>query len=578
MNDKEQTQLIHERVRALRKMRHEALAKSPEDALAYILASDKPVELVHSFPEEDFYFLVQDIGPEDALPLLALASNRQLDYLLDMNLWRQDRIHLPTAVRWLSLMMRADPQRISRWLAKDQLDFMEFFIYHNIQVLIREPDQDPSEFGPDFITFDEVFFFRLIEPTAFEFNGANGPGSQKIDYLKNREDVLVQFFRRLADVDHHLYENILLESVALIPAETEEELYRLRNVRLAEKGFLPFEDAIGLYQPFKTKNLRPAKRKVLPKTKTAELSLLTPFFPHHMMEPKSAFAKALSAVDKETILLLQSEFAALCNQLIVADRKDDITRKSLGKIVKKACGFISIGLHHSPRPGKALLQEYLLADLFRIGYGKVLELKWRVAAWRDSSWFMSQKLPLNFWDENGLGVIGGMLLKRPLFFDNYKSGVLYREFSTPEDIGETEKVLADVMAIDALFARLGVPIEPRRQTSPLTYKNFLLTLWARNYAGLDRETPQLLPIPMQAFQGFFNVLWEAGPTQGSVRLAMKNTFLKWLSQATGLSGTEITDRCGRSLENLFLEIENEYGAVGPQDLDSRFIPHFIIAP
>ena len=577
MNDKKLTKLIHDRARSLQEMRQHALSKSPEDAMSYILEANNPAELVHSFPEEDFYFLVQDIGPEDALAVLALASDRQLDYLLDMNLWRRDRIHLPTAVRWLSLLIKADPQRASRWLAGEKLDLMEFFLHHNIQVLIRESDQDPSEFGPDFITFDEVFFFRFTEPKAFEFSQENIRQPEKSDYLKNREDLLMHFFQQIADSDHRLYENILLESASLIPAEAEEELYRLRNVRLAEKGFLPFESAVGLYQPLKPRELHPGKQKLVPKIKTAEPPLLIPFFPHHMLEKKSTFAKALSVVDKEAVMMqLQSEFATLCNQLIIADRRDDISRESLREVVKKACGFISIGLDELPRSKKAPLQKYALSDLFRLGYGKVLELKWRVTAWRDASWFSSQKLPLSFWDETGLGALGGLLLKKPLCFDNYNSGVLYREFSTTEDILETEKILADIMAFDALFARLEVTIAPQRREVPLTYKNFLLTLWARNHSGLDRQTPRFLPIPLQAFRPFFINLWKAGPKQGTIKLTMKNAFLKWLSQATGLSVTDITDRCGRSLENLFLEIEKEYGAVSPQALDSRFIPHFMI--
>ena len=36
---------------------------------------------------EDFYFLIHEIGIEDSLPLLSLASNRQMEYLLDLEVW-----------------------------------------------------------------------------------------------------------------------------------------------------------------------------------------------------------------------------------------------------------------------------------------------------------------------------------------------------------------------------------------------------------------------------------------------------------------------------------------------------------
>ena len=67
----------------LKKERIEILSLAPEAALDRILDYQQPAALVHSFPEEDLYFLIHDIGVEDALPLLSLASHRQLDFILD---------------------------------------------------------------------------------------------------------------------------------------------------------------------------------------------------------------------------------------------------------------------------------------------------------------------------------------------------------------------------------------------------------------------------------------------------------------------------------------------------------------
>ena len=49
----------------------------------------------------------------------------------------------------------------------------------------------------------------------------------------------------------------------MIPAESEEEQFRLRNVRLGEKGFLPFHEAVGIYQPLRPEKLPSARKKVL---------------------------------------------------------------------------------------------------------------------------------------------------------------------------------------------------------------------------------------------------------------------------------------------------------------------------
>ena len=71
MTEKLPDRQIAERARELQKKRSAIRALPPEQALGRILSDPQPAALVHSFPESDFYLLVHDIGPEDALPLLA---------------------------------------------------------------------------------------------------------------------------------------------------------------------------------------------------------------------------------------------------------------------------------------------------------------------------------------------------------------------------------------------------------------------------------------------------------------------------------------------------------------------------
>jgi hypothetical protein len=305
--------------------------------------------------------------------------------------------------------------------------------------------------------------------------------------------------------------------------------------------------------------------------------LPAPFFTNQMIDAESPFAKALTSVtDEQIVQQLQSEFAALCNQLIVADRKAVIERLSLKDAVRKACGYISIGLENLSDEHPDLIRRYPLSDLFRVGYGLALALKWRTEKWREKSWFKTEGLPLSFWDEEWLGVIGGLLLKKPLFFDNYETGLLYREFTTTNDIHQTETVLNDIIGLDSLLAHLAITVKPLNAHSPLMYKNLILTQWVRFYMGLDRERSAVSTIPLDAFKTFFGDLWNPGKKPRTIKRSMKTSFLKWLSSASGLSGTEITDQSGNTLEKLFVEIESEYGKVDGGSLDPRFIPLFLI--
>ena len=117
-----------ERFRTLQEKRQQLMALEPKDALERILQDPQPLPLVHSFPEQDLYFLIHDIGPEDTLPLLSLASDRQWEHIADLETWQKDQIDLKSVARWLGLLLDADPDRFIRWFLEQKLEFIEFYL------------------------------------------------------------------------------------------------------------------------------------------------------------------------------------------------------------------------------------------------------------------------------------------------------------------------------------------------------------------------------------------------------------------------------------------------------------------
>jgi hypothetical protein len=260
------------------------------------------------------------------------------------------------------------------------------------------------------------------------------------------------------------------------------------------------------------------------------------------------------------------------------------TKDDLRAVVKKANGFLSIGLEtlaaemdangHSVRQlYAAMIQRHPLSDIFRVGYGRVLELKWRAQRWLDRSWFAGQGLSLTFWGEDWLGVLGGLLVKKPLFFDNYVSGRMYRDFGTLDELRQTSAALNAVIACDHLFSLLTIPPELLSARRFLTYKNLILTLWALDHVGCTEKNRFLA---RAEFKLFFEKLWQSNDRPHRVALVMKQSFLAWLCGLSGMRSHEITDKLGPVLEGLFLEIEEEYGQVETADLDPRFIDLFLI--
>ncbi|MGB9442014.1 MAG: DUF6178 family protein [Desulfobacterales bacterium] len=569
-----------ERFETLRERRLQILALPPKKAMDRILEDPQPAALVHSFPEQDFYFLIHDIGVADSLPLLALASNRQWEHIVDLEVWRKDQIDIDSVSRWLSLLLEADPKRFIRWFLEEKLELIEFYLFRSIEVRVREHDQDPSDFGDGFVTLDNVYYIRILErPATID---------QENFTEKQRKEFISKFSEQLADYDHKLHQSVLLEATHIIPAETEEDCYHRRNVRLAEKGFLPFDEAIGIYQPIKPQDLAKQSAKLISRAADGPSLLPVSQYPIRMLNEDNHFTRALTAIEPEDVLTqIQAEFANLCNRIIVADHKTIRERKELREIVKKTCGYISIGLERlaadkaliDPRKSAALITRYPLSQIFKVGFGGALNLKWRAEKWLSQCWFAPNGLRLTFWGEQWLGVLGGLLLKKPLFYDNYKTGVLYREFISLADIEAMEDIFNQVKAVDDLLSLMPIDLDRPSSYGFLTYKNLILTLWARHYLKLSTE--KLKPLTLNEFKPFFEKLLPGQPTKGSDQIRkipqeMKQNFLDWLAAATGLKDFEITGRLGQTLENLFEEIESELGRVTIKDLDPRYIQLFLL--
>jgi hypothetical protein len=544
----------------LRVSSKELLAAPGKKALQLILDSPTPAHLVQSLAEEDLFWLVQEIGPEDALPILSLASNDQWQYLLDLELWDKDRLAVASVNRWLDLLLKADPQRFLIWGLRENIELLELHLFKNINVRIKEEDESPSDVDEGYFTLDDVFYIRIRH--------------------EEYEQTITAFLKRLADHDFKRFQQVMLELVTVQPVEAEENLYRLRNVRLAEKGFLPFEEAIGIYQHLDPEDLLKKGSEVeraLPEHHLPEpISVYTSL---HIQDQDLFFMSLRHVGDPHTLERLQMEFAGMCNQIISADSLSVREKEDLAAVVKKACGYLDIGLQEldgsDPDKGARLIQQYTLNQIFRVGYGAGLKLKWKTEKWLKNSWFVNQALGLAFWGGQWEGILEGLLRKRPLYYAGLSEAALHREFKALEEITHTHKAVDQMMAMDRLLSLVlthAFLARPIKAAQPLNFKNLLLTCWARSHLDLSERVKPLLVGELKAF---FRILFGTGAKPRRVEERMRQSFWNWLILRSGLAAAEIRDQVGTVLDNLFREFENEYGSVSIEDLDPRYVRHVL---
>ncbi len=557
----------------LRQQRHEIIVSDSEKALDMILDAKSPATLTQSFPDQDLYYLMHKIGPYDFIPVLSMATSEQWEYILDVEVWDNDRLDIEYMTKIFDVLYKADPHRLLRWAVKEKPEFFEFYLFKNMVVKIREHDELPPEDFGDYITLDDKFYFRF--PKKVE---NNGPESSKPKNNQEAWELIEKMLKAVAEMDLSVFHGLLLETESVLPSDIEEEEFRLKNLRLAEKGFLPLHEAIGIYQPTKLDSLRkrPDNSSLKQKEYDPEMPLPPQFF-SQFLKGDNLFVKSLKLFDAQLTLTIESELAALINKIISADKIKLKTKEDLEKAIVKTCDYLNLGLEIilkgelKPELARDVIFKYFLEDIFRTGSRAGIKLKTKAANWFKQSFTNKNNLPLSFLGENFLGVTGGLFLDRPLYFDNYASGKLYRNFKSLADISKTDHVLEQIIAADTIIGKLNIDIKSFK-LGILTYKTLILTLWAKQRLKLPLN---LEPIDTTIFKDFFKALFQKTESETDNQIQL-NDLIFWVSETTGIKQTELTKECIEILTNLINELEEEYAAVDCENIDPRFIPHFLL--
>ncbi|MBN1278135.1 MAG: hypothetical protein JXA35_11665 [Deltaproteobacteria bacterium] len=528
---------------------------SGKDTLNLILENSHPRQLVHSLPYEDFFWLLKRVGKEDCIPLLSLASENQWQYILDLELWTKDRINIKETSEWIERLLHADPQRLAKWLFDKGIFLAFHYLFNNLQIEIVDKN-DEYFLKEDFFTLDGVFYIRIIDKK----------------YKESIEGIL----RILAAEDSGKYQSLLISLAGLIPAENEEEMYRLKNMRLAEHGFLPFEEAIAVYSPLKTEHLQLERAgKTISELPDEDLRELIPISPLHHAIGKNILSEAVSEIFDNIILdRLRLEFAGLCNQIISADEFSVDEFDTLVKICRKAAGYINIALEKTCKSDVSqavnLLKNNPLVSVFRAGFGQALELKWEAERLVKDSWFYNYGLDFSFWGELLGETLTALLKKRPGYFSGTKEGEQYRDFEDISDLDNCRRVINRLSALDNLFKGLTViyPLDKKMvKDFHLTFQPLILNLWARDFLKLEPCFSGLTPV---LAKNLLNLLRKGDSAPPYKMAGFENIFVSFFLKFSREDMPEDRLALKDALSMIWKDFSNEFEWTSAKELSHRF--------
>jgi len=521
-----------------------------------ILSVDNPKDLVQSLPNEDFFWLIKKIGEEDCLPLLELASVDQWQYVFDLEVWQKDQLDFSQTARWLKHLEEADCRRLVHWLYNEGQPLVFLYFFKSLEVLVINPEGESIDIPPGFQSLDGTFYFRVPDP----------------EYRESLEHIL----RTMAEEDLNRYQALLLNLAGVIPAESEESMYRMRNVRLAEHGFLPFEEAISIYAHLDPTALKSGAREALPDIAgDKELQALVPMLPFNSIDRGTLFLDTITGIQDPLFLdRLRLELAGLCNQLLAADGLTNREYEDLLETCRKATGYLSLAIERlcgeDISAAEQLVRNNSLGSLFRVGFGLAIKVKWEAERWLKGSWFVSSNLNPGFWGEYRGGTLIGLLQKRPKFYQGLQGEEEYRDFIRLSEIGECLKALRQIMVLDSLVEHIisshNLKIEDV-EPDDLTIHSFLFNLWGRRHLNL---TPGFDGISLDQARSLFKELRSGHKSPPFKMTEYKEVFEKDMLEHAGPADQEALLILRETLGQLWKDFEEEYQLVSLKDLDGRY--------
>ncbi len=537
---------------------------SGSEIMKRLLEGRYPQGVIRKLSNQDFTWLVKRIGEDDSLPLLTLGSLAQWQHLLDLEVWERDCFRVDRTAEWLKRLFDADPRRLVRWLLAEGQYLAYAYFYRTLEVLVVDPDQDDTlEMPEGFFTLDGVHYVKVVDE----------------DYMPAIRDML----QVMVDLDYERYSWLLLSLGGVAPAETEEEMYRLRNVRMAEDGYLSFDEALEVYAPLDPASLEsgggPYRFDIVD---ADNHRVAAPFLPLLYAGEGTMLHKVAGRIsDTRLIDRLRREFAGLCNQIHVADGLTSHDPEVLERTCRKTGGYISMALEERSggdlMTAETLVGSNPLLSLFRAGFGLAMHLKWDADRFIGESWFHAAGLASSFWGDLLGKTLEGLRARRPRFYDGDNAKEPCRDFEGLADWKKCRSRLLTLRALDRLFERLDHAAPLGRdlgEAKDLIFEPLLVTWRVRKRLGIN---PGYAPVSRNEAVDFLELL-RKGETEPPYRMSGEGPFFvnEFMSYATDF------DPAGRalleeSLLRLWHDFAAEYEHVASADLVPRYSRLIMIA-
>ena len=435
--------------RRLGKLKPEELAREvmrlpAKRRLEQIVERPDAQSVVAALDANDFFYTVQEIGADDSLPLLALASFEQLSHLFDIEWWRKETLEPAKALTWIERLGRAGDHKLAEWVSNVDFELLVSLFKRWIMVDIAPEDIDMVEAVETLParTLDDLYFWESRYPQY--------------------DELITRLLTIIFEANYGFFKE-LMNSVIYAPAvEVEESAYHFHRARLADHAVPDFYDALEIYRAIGPSEFTP---KQVPQRGDEDEP--GPSFALALVPEGDLLGRVVWRIDDPDLKeILQIETAALANKVIVADQLPPDNAEALRRAVEKTLAYLNLGLElrsgANIEKASQIIRDCFLEHLFRFAHAEVAAIRGRLQSMVQTGWLRLCPTGIKCLDREWYDSAEELLAKTPRILKSSPgegaSGQLpgYDFFRTPQDIARASHIVDVISGAEDLYRSLGI--------------------------------------------------------------------------------------------------------------------------
>jgi hypothetical protein len=439
-----------------------------------LLAGPDPERAIRALPGDEFYYVIHEIGLNDAGDILALARAEQVQAALDFALWERDQILPERLGEWLEAIAEMPPETIGAWVKGLDVELVALLLRKTGRIYDLTQEEPPDEAVGTFYPTPDGFFLLDVcgavpdgaaadAQAAGEADGSEPPPSAR---------AVIRILDGLYRADMNLARRILVGARAELDSELEELAYRWREGRMEDLGFADYYEALEIYRELDPASVRigetvagEARVRPLGERESVDAPARAPAaLVDRMSRGASPFSRAVQALTSpDEIAELHFALVALTNRVLAADRITPGDEKAVAASLERMLATLDLGVEFLARGDAAqevaAVRTVTLTRLFRLGVSLIGKVKRLATTLRRKGPFAPTARDLTEPDETA--ALEAVLRHRPAFagiLDDPPSGA-DRPFRALADLARATAAIESAAVAQAMLLGLGVTPE-----------------------------------------------------------------------------------------------------------------------